>query len=474
VGSLLDIHPAEVLVIENYRYKAKVRKNDSLKISGLPMGLVRMRLPYDGEHYFPRSSAEWIKERSELASLKIGSVALGEPKDWNGTWEQQIGVEVLDVEIPLRTADVSEEQWSADELVIECSHEYKPEQPHYFPIQVQIEVLDRYAIHPMWLVEKYYQKDEFWKQLTEASSRVLSGKNLSFEVTVKVNLPSILGGNDLMVRLERMTFGWPKIPSRSQFEMHQWNADQQSWDLLDWNYKPEQREITLGPIQMPVGPRSKNGNPLITYQTLIRVDLEFATGDLLQRDELRGTAVVHIDDTLLSGRDVAWIHASGMKSDSTVKVKKRTILESEFEVSLSEQFEIKRSFLSRRWIFPGVSPQVARLNDIGSVLLDMGYALGNPIDGGTRIAARRQIISPGQGLSELFFWIQMTENTPAPTTRERKLEGEEKMYRTEIPTRGLTIDLYAQMNGVGGILALDAENLMIRLKDQFTAVADPR
>jgi hypothetical protein len=205
------------------------------------------------------------------------------------------------------------------------------------------------------------------------------------------------------------------------------------------------------------------------------VNLRYASADLLQKDKLFGKAVVEIQDMLLSGRDAGWIDGSGRRSDKDIKVSKRTLLEAEFEASLLEKFDVKRSFLSRKWIFPGVSLQTSRMDDIKSVLLDMGFIEAAAIEEEKRRLFRiRHALGADQETSEFIVWIQLTENPlPVVTTRERKVEDSET-YRTEIKTGELTIDFYAQMNGAGGVLAMDAETIMSRLKDQFSAVADMR
>lgn len=136
-----------------------------------------------------------------------------------------------------------------------------------------------------------------------------------------------------------------------------------------------------------------------------------------------------------------------------------------------------KSFISRHWVFPGVRFHPARYSDVVAVLMDMGYFPDEPkekkeVDEG-KITVKLHLLQPGQEPAELFIWIQLTEELTTTTTRERKLE-EEETYRTEISTRVLAIDFYAQMDGGVEILTRDAENLMQRLKDQFTAVVDLR
>jgi hypothetical protein len=472
VGSITDIKPEKIAVAETYRYEAVVRRNDSIKAIPPPRGQVVIHLPYDGENYFPVQAAEELAQKQELDTLKIGAVALGDPKDWKGNWDQKLGVDLLDVEIPLRTNEVTEEQWAADELLIQCTEEYSPDPPEYFPIQINVRVLDTHAIHPVWLNQDNFQKDIFWEMLSEASSKILRSNTLSLEIEVKASAPSILGGKDLKVCLEQLLFSWPKVPSRSQFQILQMSSNYQKVSYVAWDYEPARRKIILENIEMNYVP-GKLGNPLSAYRAVIRINLEFGVGDLLKADQFAGSAVVRVDDCLLSGRDVAWIGWNGRRNHSSTKITKKTLVEVDFVASLFEQFAVRRSFISRRWIFPGVTLQPARLNDIISVLMDLGYIDVRPVNGNGRIFGNRRIVSSGEGQTELWVWIQLQEELSTTTTRERKMEDTET-YRTEIPTHVLAINFFGQMNGSGEVLAQDAENLMSRLKDQFTAIADLR
>jgi hypothetical protein len=502
MGSPSDIHPQEVLAAEIYSYKAVIGSNDSVQASGFPYGQIIVKLPYDGEKYFPMRAAEGLRKRKNVQALKIGSVALGEPKDWKGDWKQQTGFELLEVELPLRTAEVTEEQWTADELWMQCSHEYSPEPPSYFPIQVLFQVLDRFAIPPLWLAGKGYKQKYIWAKLAKVGSTLVGDNILSFEFQITANLPSMLGDQDLVVRLETFRIAWPGIPFGDELLFYQWNPEQwnpEQWDpekrdfiVLNWDYDPERQEILLKDIPMPPRPRQKNGNPLTIYQASIRLDL-LATGKLLEEDSLSGTAIVRVDDTLLSGRDVAWMQASGERVDKTrmgptreasnTQVTKQTSLISEFNAFLSERFNEKRSFIFRHWVFPGVTRQGARENDVIAILLDMEFSSERPDPeepdpeeprpGEGKIVRKRTVLRPGQEPTDLYIWIELTEEVTTSTTREKKGE-EAETYRTQISTQVLAINFYAQMDGDGARLARDAETLMRRLKKQFAAVADLR
>lgn len=429
MGSLIDIHPAEVAATETYGYKAGIGSNDYVEAGGLPQGHITVGLPYDGEKYFPVGCAEELREGPGLQTLKIGAVALGKPKDWKGDWKQQTGFELLDVELPLRTAGVTEEQWTADELWLQCSHDYNPELPGYFPIQVLLKVLDSYTVPPTLLWGDGYKENAVWEYLAKAGTRIERDNVLRLEFRIQANLPSILGGETLVVHLETLRFSWPGIPARRQFRFFHWDPGKMELVELSWDYEPAGREILLKDVPMRPVSQRKNGNPLTTYEASIYMELLFASGRLAEEDHLSGKAVVRVDNTLLSGRDVTWIQASGARAGSSVQVIRQTFLKSEFDASLSEQFNEKRSFISRHWVFPGVSFQPARYNDVVAVLLDMGYVPDPPNENKEedegKIIVKQQVIQAGQGQYELYIWIQLAEELTITTTRERKLEEDE-------------------------------------------------
>lgn len=483
------IKPKEIVIKEEYIYQAGISKNDYIKMVSDPLGKIKIQVPYDGERYFPMQSSNALMSEKDLDHLRIGWLAVGEPKDWEGNWLQKVGADVLDVNIPLRTDEINEEDWTADEFSALFLHDYFLERPRYYPISIDLEVRDYAAISPFMVsrdLRKLAKDDDFWKLLFEKSSEIYQGNNLSFEIVIQISLPTVLVNKDISVGLEKLILIWPKFPPKEQFQIWQLDTKKGNWKNVDWVYEPDRNEIVLAYLEMnQVG--SKNGSPLTKYWSIIRVDLMFASGDLIKEDKIDGKAIIKVENALLSGRDVAWINLDGQK-DKAANVKKQTVIDASFKAFLSDRFANKQSFISRAWRFPGVSLTPSRIVDIVSILQDQGYSIiypdiiNNDENQDTQkeketerghIVGRRLVIESEQDPYELKVFIDVRGTALTTTKRERRI-AEEETFITEIPTQELLINYFAQINGPGRIVALDADNIMLRLKEQFSTVADLR
>ncbi|MBE0671414.1 MAG: hypothetical protein IH588_12560 [Anaerolineales bacterium] len=466
--SIIKISPKEILATESYKYKIDIRNNVSVELDSEPQGTLEVLMPYDGEKYFPKDAADELLKDNSLDQLQIGWLALGRPKDWQGDWRQKIGAEILEVRIPLRMNGVSEENWTADEDLAHLRHQYTLEWPRYYPINIDLEVLDAEA------------ESKFIK-LMEADRLKSEGTSLlSFEMLIQVNLPTYQDGVDVSVELDRLTLTWPKFASRKQIQIHMLQlgpADSKEWTKVEWSYVPQRNEIDviLDPVKLKPN-RPITGNPLSVFWTIFHFDFLFSIGDLLEKDELVGSATFRVKNSLLSGRDVAWINADGReRKDTTERILCQTLITSSFTAHLSNRFANKQSFISREWRFPGVSFSPARAKDITSILQDHGYLIiprDDNQDG--MISAWRSIVQSEHEPYILYIFIVAQGMGATSTKRERRKDVEDDIYVTEINTQDLVIRLRAQINGPGRILALDVDEIMLRLKNHFAAVADLR
>ncbi len=468
MASIIKVSPKEILATESYKYKIDIRNNVSVEMDSEPQGTIDVFMPYDGEKYFPKDVADELLKNKSLDQLQIGWLAVGEPKDWQGDWRQKIGAEILEVNIPLRMNGMSEEKWATDENLAQLNHQYTLDWPRYYPINIDLEVLDAEA------ESKFIKLMEADKLKSEGTSL------LSFEMLVQVNLPTYPEGVDMSVELDRLILTWPKFASRKQIQIHLLqlgSVDSKEWRKVEWSYVPQRNEIEVILDPVTVKPnRPITGSPLSVFWVIFHFDFLFSIGDLLEKDELVGSATFRVKNSLLSGRDVAWINGDGReRKDTTERIHCQTLITSSFTAHLSNRFANKQSFISREWRFPGVSFSSARAKDITSILQDYGYLIiprDDNQDG--MISAWRSIVQPEHEPYILYIFIEAQGVGATSTKRERKENVADDIYVTEINTQDLVIRLKAQINGPGRILALDVDEIMLRLKNHFAAVADLR
>jgi hypothetical protein len=214
-------------------------------------------------------------------------------------------------------------------------------------------------------------------------------------------------------------------------------------------------------------------------------------GELIRARQLGGEVSIRINNLLLSGRELAWLTASGerpRRRDEAPSLTQQSVLKGDFIVMLHDQLSLRHTATYRRWSFPGVDLSYSRLSDVAAGLRDLGYQIDSLDDGRAKedqeqqpgpqhqtgfIRAHRSGTLPNGNPVDLELEICMRTEKPAETRRERQIP-EGMLVSTEQSTNDLIIEAYSRMEGPGNLLDMDLEQMMLILQKRLATVAELR
>ena len=515
----VNARPESVLVREAYCYEIKIRANPDTRLvdqpdhPDRPRGEISVEMPYDGHACFPAESARLIRGSADRGagdlelSGQIGWLALSRPLDWEREWKSPEGMDLLPVQIPLLDEHIQDpDMWGMDELRAVNRHEYRPENPDFTPVQVEMRVSDtaQDSLDPFLKTRDDLLKGQNISGVSDILKKLngdpLQGGQLVIDVAVTVFLPSILARQVNRVIIDELELNWPTIASDWQLGIFAVApTPEREEEKVEWRYDPDHQTVEVHSLTAHVRP-SDVGVPFEPYRCNLRIRL-YVPGGVVSQDELEGKVRLRLDGCLLSGRQAAWLDASGRRMDTdegmfTVE----TLIEGRFNATLSDRFRFRRTAAYRQLNFPGVMLSPTRLDDIAAALRDIGYRLSdlsnmrtklvdNPAllqikadqrsDGGGwsieigSVVANRIVTSPDQDPAVLAIQVWAVPAAPAATRREREIP-EGGLVATEWGTSDLILQMRGTMDGSGSMLSLDMDRLMINLKNRFGAVADMR
>ena len=497
----VDVVPERVSAREVYTYDMKIRANPDIRLvegSDEPdrsLGEISIDVPYDGYDHFSSQAAERLRGMisgwSDVpVTGQIGWLAVGKPPDWEFEWHPQSGMDLHAVQIPLLNSILNDTAlWTADTFRAVIRHEYHPEPPNFIPMRIEMQVYDN----------AQDSRERFWrtKETVAASDRAksipgilemldgepLQGGQLVIALSITAFMPTFMASERVSVVVDQWKFKWPTIAPGWQLKVESLNPEQNVF----WRYDPDDQTVELSTLATKRG-EPETGSLLVPFCCELLLTLD-SPGQVISQDELEGSVRLSIDGCLLSGRQVAWLNASGQRVQKESELLDiRTILKVRFAATLSDQFRHRRTAAYRQWYLPGVRLSPTRLDDIAAALRDIGYkileepsllAINRKTKNGDGeivigvVLGQRLEISRDQEPTVLQIEVWALPTSPASTQRKRDIpEGGE--VSTVWDTNDLILQARGQMTGPGSLLALDMDELMSQLKSRFNAVADLR
>ena len=297
-------------------------------------------------------------------------MAVSKALDWENDWRRQPGIMKLPLLIPLTSDSLQgEELWTSDKFRAIIQQGYDPEGLNYWPVSLELEISD----------DKVSMSDSLDDYLTSLQQTDILEGGLLFNLIITVEIPQVLVHPDVQVVLDQLTIDWPTIVSSEQLAISgiQWTENKgKNLFFPAWRYDPDTGSVELRNIQFLPG-KPKLGSPLSPYECRLNLWSGFP-GDIIRGGIMQGSLDIHIDQLLMSGRELALFNSAGklMECETGITdVKQWSELAAQFEVILADQFARKNTTGYRRWTFPGVDLTRERIWDISEALRDLGYQL---------------------------------------------------------------------------------------------------
>lgn len=484
----VDAIPEKIVAHEQYTYKVDISANDYEFINA--EAGIELEIPYDGDLCFSKTAISSVKEtylpfkQHENVNGFIGNLAIGAPYNWETDLRRPAKPEIYPIEIPLQTGTFTQDLWDSDEWRVKVTQPYQPNDLHFPPVDVEVQLFDDYISSPRISFENFLQQ--------RLQNNALEGA-MVFDFVIRVPLPLMVEREGVSILLEVLELKWPSIAAPWQMK---WVAIEEKGGKEIITGQPWRYDTTRGAIVLENIPTVRKDDdpqsPLVHYtchlQMLMMLPGLFVpeeSGEI--KSELQGEVKVQITNLLLSGREIAWMTTDGYLSRKTPpKIVQQTEIRAGFSAELSERFTNRPLTTYRQWIFPGVNLTEARASDVAAVLQDLGYRLkdlgkgdtiiltlkGETVDTAQLTAEKISQMIERDEQAKLKIEVLLRRCATGTTARERELKG--IVVSTDLPTSDLMVQLRGSIEIAGSLLDQDLAQLMSLLSKRFINVADLR
>jgi hypothetical protein len=489
---LANINPEIIDAVERYAYDIIVSAEPDTTRTTVE-GIVKIEFPFDGAWYFPRKEAERL--RSLLSdwdgakrSALIGWLAIGFPLDWAQDWSRLPGVDMTPVISSLKDDIVkSFDDWISDSYRVELVHEYKPDELPFWPVEMEMQVRDNLNL----------DIDSEKELLMLLRSQGVGEGEIVLKLIVKAYLPAELVHKNVSVNMDALTIQWPSIAPDWQLEPHFITPDgNDKLKMISpkWRYDPDHRRVEFPERLQFYRNRQVPGTLLVEYLGEVWMVLRLP-GSVVRQDDMTGSVRIRIENMLLSGREIAWLEASGQRNQRANKIlRQNTHLDVNFVIKLKEHLRVRTNHTQRRWVFPGVVLTKDRLHDVASALRDMGYDItaekmipqaSEPAGKKDTDTATQQEPPQGQVVatrlttlqyrtpSQIYLTLELKQLAITNTSRQRTIPGD-MLVSTEFETGDLVVSVDGKYTGLGSVMDVDLDRLMVILGERFEPVAELR
>jgi hypothetical protein len=487
--------PSEIVVEETYPYAAQVRTLPHMETPGdVPArGLVEVRVPYDGQHYFDEAALGDVRAAVEARALlqdeepettveaHIGHITIS---DYGRIRLQGSDLLALKGKLPVRVPVLGAGVHSVDDLRQarlegRARFTYEPVRPVVVPVHVEVTISDEEALYPTQLALQRAERagalkalEQLRRTLGEQLARKAefsTGLCVSFDVQLELAAPFGLADDPAPPELKSVWLDWPGMASyrRVLLLVEDQDGVMQPHPLV---FDPASKRLQWGGLRF-FAPQEPGENGLYVYQAP-RMELH-----VREPGELRATAALvgQLDvelPLLMSGLKLDYFDAHGV--EYAVPIKTKSVLQTALTLDIAGCFE-RRRFSPYRYIqFPGIVLNQMRLGDIVAILESMQFTIvGEPAEildegMGPYPAASRDFLvtaTRAEGASFLWLWLRAGGQT---LRTERQAEGGDGNGQPLLRSGGdLTIAIRAELDGSSQVPVDALNELHNRLKRRF-------
>ena len=418
--------PEKVKITESFNVDQNISVNPRL-VPGKqrPTGEIEITVPYDGRDHVTRRAARDIKratsgsQAAADAEVVIGQLVLADrsrieslPPDVRMRGE----FATMPVAIPI----LSDAELTGGRKEAVITHEYKPKYPEIIPAKIKITVLDPDSLDEISLAgmledsradadpdeEAVRHNTEFQKILTKAIGDIRQKIGFSsmvlLQITVALALP--IGPDKENPRIpaqkpwvRKVSIGWPTITSLQTTKLDVYGAvlngdgeveGDAAWHPFPVRYNPVGRRVEWEVLRMGEDEDDGDGgrHRSINYVSPPMHLMVGNPGELHKTDKLDVAAEVEIPGYLLSGLDPHLFNAFGGKYPASADYPGAIVEGKELRpifttmVTVNGEFTVDDQFRKRHFsphhniIFDDIAPDDMRVNEIFSVLKNLGFS----------------------------------------------------------------------------------------------------
>ena len=384
--------PEKVELTESYSVVQEISKSPSMRLDGDNTGRIEAKIPYDGHTYFTRQAADDVERgvarlpgTGERRAV-IGHLVLKdhEKTDLRNAMRRYNQAGVIPLAVPVTSAS-GRLSLTADRQTCVIGHDYQPDAPQIYPIELDIDLLD-----PDNLPLDFRDADTLAKLSADSTAYFIEklrqeasfSSELLLVIVVRTSLPVNEGCRRLTPTVKRVSVDWPTITSlrTTQLDRTNWSAARENQQLrrvpVRFNPVEARLEWENVPVRQPYDHGADDGVGVRIYHSEVMMLHIGHPGELFNQEKLNVTAEVEVPGYLLSGLEARLFDATGGTQDRQPKLTTRLRIRTDL---YPEDVFAKRTFSPyQQFVFDDVVPDEMRITDIITVLRNAKFAISGP------------------------------------------------------------------------------------------------
>jgi hypothetical protein len=459
--------PTSVKLSEYYFYEKKLSRNPFIGPGQSPEGKIEIIVPYDGDQYFTRQAYNDVKRQlndktsHDNQKAQCGHLAF---TDYERTdLRHVLGLNnhygSLPLSIPIFGQGITSiEQLYQDTHTSKITHEYMPNWPDGWPIEVQLELWDEETLNAG-------TEDQQLAQVAEQINKQINFRpNLLIKSRLILNLPSHLAPEGIQPRLTQISINWPAFTSFRGLHLYIGPASKEEYGVM---YDPRTRSLEWG--NLPMNKISEESSPALKVFGTEWMDLSTDyPGELYKQSSIEGVASIEIPGFLLSGTQVRLFNAIGEQiRDTSLMVVSH--LNIKFELFLDEAFARRKLAPYQHLYFDEVIPDKMRIADIKTAIVDRGFRIESSTSQAENdfIKAKRL-----EGPDEMNLFV-LIEGKRQEAQRETQIKGGQT-FTSSTESGDLKVYIRGEMHGNSKRLTQEMNALHSSLNERFERLRSRR
>lgn len=489
---LARARPESVLVEEKYRVRQEVSRNPDVRLEPGAVGMIEVRVPYDGYEHFTRSALEdfrqWVMRHPDqfgstgagwdevtVTEAQIGHLVVTDHQDTDldEVLGQSNRTMAVPLRIPVRSADLrNDDALVADRYTFRRKIQYHPAsgRPALVPVQLHVEVTDPGSVSVPQIDPRH--------QIDVGEAVVLSQEYMTFRsylelnIQVQVDLPGRKGWNPPapVVRWIRLSLpsGLTLALTSVELAMIDGGSDPDGKPPIV-QHNPNEAGIEWFDIPLELVKKADGPTTFMSPRMRVRIH---QPGELFSESEVLVRAHIETNDVLLSGTQVRLFDArgrrvGGRRNPLTV----RSSVTAEATVVLDDAFAKRKFTPQQSFHFDEVIPGPARVQDILSALADLRFEVEtSDIPADTTMSKSQTLIArvaATRGDDEDAIRLYLFVLGRQQRTRRQSQHPGGRRYTSKLDTGDLTLVVFGEAPRDSSRLIHEVNALQLGLRDRF-------
>lgn len=470
---MLLVAPPPVRVEEEYFLDQEVSESRMPATVSGSGGTVRAALACDGDAY-----RAWYAHDEAAATGAVGHLA------FTGHDATDLGASCRRGRLPLTVPGIGRVAAVEGSKEVAWAFDYRPTASsgpvptllEVAQVDVRIDDQDTADLDRTLLGEHWSQREIEEAKLDAVAQTMMDHARfrphlvVTVEVTVGIELPRTRAVPRATVRSVSVEFPHPVSLDPSSLTLAVRERSSKGWRTRRpaLHQDPENRSVRWHEI--PIAAEAQgSGRAGGTTTTWILASPPMALtigqpGELFEHDDLRITAVVDLEGTLLSGTRTKVFDTRGRpRSRSLVE---RSVLHLHCTVSLADAFAGRELSPYQSLVFDEIVPDRRRASDVQSVLRSLGFEVeAKPLTSPEHPLLWLMSATRGSGPTRSVLWVVVRGRRAA--THRRTRQGEDQQFSSRLESGDLTLFVRGWARGSAAGLVSQINDLHVALKERF-------